>query len=140
MLGSSQLDLVIGLDIHMEMVPMPAPVPTPFPMPFLGMIEFTPFGTLVSLGMAKAVSCVTGAPPTGPVLINGFPCVKTGDEAVNKKLLPHFVIPPGVEWTPLPKPAKPKAKPGPPPPPDSPAAPPGDAVMVTGSASGSSAV
>ncbi|WP_394829152.1 DUF6531 domain-containing protein [Pendulispora albinea] len=133
MLGSSQLDLVIGLDIHMEMVPTPAPVPTPFPMPFVGMVEFTPFGTLIALGIAKAVSCVTGEPPSGPVLINGFPATKTGDEASNKKMLPHMVIPPGTMWTPLPKPLKVKMKPGPPPPPDNPAAPPGDAVLVTGS-------
>ena len=58
---------------------------------------------------------------------------KTGDEAQDKKAMPHMVIPPGIAWTPLPKPLKLKMKPGPPPAPDSPAAPPGDAVMVTGS-------
>jgi len=133
MLASSQLDLVIGLDIHMEMVPTPAPVPTPFPMPFVGMIEFSASDLLISVGIAKVMSVFTGAPPSGPVLVNNFHATKTGDEAKNSKLLPHIVIPPGVEWTPLPKPLKLKVKPGPPPPPDNPAAPPGDAVLVTGS-------
>ncbi len=133
MLASTQLDLCIGLDIHMEMVPTPAPVPTPFPMPFVGMIEFSPGGLLLSVGIAGALSAAFSTPPSGPVLVNGMQATKTGDEAQNKKTLPHMVIPPGTMWTPLPKPLKLKMKPGPPPPPDSPAAPPGDAVMVTGS-------
>jgi len=133
MLASSQLDLVIGLDIHMEMVPTPAPVPTPFPMPFVGMIEFSASDLLLSVGIAKVMSVFTGDPPNGPVLVNNFHATKTGDEAQNKKVLPHIVIPPGVAWTPLPKPLKLKVKPGPPPAPDNPAAPPGDAVLVTGS-------
>jgi RHS repeat-associated protein len=136
MLASSQLDLCIGLDIHMEMVPVPPaplPVPTPFPMPFVGMIEFSPGGLLLSVGIAGAMSAAFSTPPSGPVLVNGMQATKTGDEAQNKKTMPHMVIPPGIAWTPLPKPLKLKMKPGPPPAPDSPAKPPGDAVMVTGS-------
>ena len=136
MLASSQLDLCIGLDIHMEMVPVPpapVPVPTPFPMPFVGMIEFSPGGLLLSVGIAAAMSAAFSTPPSGPVLVNGMQATKTGDEAQNKKTMPHMVIPPGIAWTPLPKPLKLKMKPGPPPAPDSPAKPPGDAVMVTGS-------
>jgi RHS repeat-associated protein len=136
MLASSQLDLCIGLDIHMEMVPVPPaplPVPTPFPMPFVGMIEFSPGGLLLSVGIAGAMSAAFSTPPSGPVLVNGMQATKTGDEAQNKKTMPHMVIPPGIAWTPLPKPLKLKMKPGPPPAPDSPASPPGDAVMVTGS-------
>jgi hypothetical protein len=117
----------------MEMVPMPAPVPTPFPMPFVGMIELAPVSMLLSIGIAAGMSAAFGSPPSGPVLINGFPATKTGDEAKNGKTLPHMVIPPGTMWTPLPKPLKLKMKPGPPPTPDSPAAPAGDAVMITGS-------
>jgi len=136
MLASSQLDLCVGLDIHMEMVPVPPaplPVPTPFPMPFVGMIEFSPGGLLLSVGIAAAMSAAFSTPPSGPVLVNGMQATKTGDEAQNKKTMPHMVIPPGIAWTPLPKPLKLKMKPGPPPAPDPPANPPGDAVMVTGS-------
>ena len=136
MLASSQLDLCLGLDIHMELVPVPPspiPVPTPFPMPFVGMIEFSPGGLLFSVGIAGAMSAAFGAPPSGPVLVNSLQATKTGDEAQNKKTMPHMVLPPGVKWTPLPKPLKLKMKPGAKVVPDSPAEPPGDAVMVTGS-------
>jgi RHS repeat-associated protein len=132
-LAGKQTDLVMGLDLHMEMVPTPAPVPTPFPMPFIGMIEPDPFGALLQMGMSKAMSWAFNAPPSALVLINGLPAVKTGDEAKNRKVLPHMIIPPGTAWTPLPKPLKLKVRPGPPAPPDNPAAPAGDAVMVTGS-------
>ena len=132
MFAGSQTDMCVGLDIHMEMVPMPAPVPTPFPMPFVGEVEYSAVGVLMGMGIGKAMSFFTGSPPTGPVVVNGFQCVKTGDEAKNKETLPHFVIPPGTAWTPLPKPLKLKISP-PPPAPDNPAAPPGDAVFITGS-------
>ena len=107
MLASSQLDLCVGLDIHMEMVPVPpapVPVPTPFPMPFVGMIEFSPGGLLLSVGIAGAMSAAFSTPPSGPVLVNSLQATKTGDEAQNKKTMPHMVIPPGIAWTPLPKP------------------------------------
>jgi RHS repeat-associated protein len=132
MFAGSQTDMCVGLDIHMEMVPTPAPVPTPFPMPFVGEVEYSAVGVLMGMGIGKAMSFFTGSPPTGPVVVNGFQCVKTGDEAKNKETLPHFVIPPGTAWTPLPKPLKLKISP-PPPAPDNPAAPPGDAVFITGS-------
>lgn len=123
MLASTQLDLVIGLDIHMEMVPTPAPVPTPFPMPFVGMIEFSPAGLLMAVGIAGATSWAFSTPPSGPVLVNSIQATKTGDEAQNKKTLPHMVIPPaslGRRFLPL----KLKMKPGQVSKPDSPAAPP----------------
>ncbi|RYZ68142.1 MAG: hypothetical protein EOP08_01210 [Proteobacteria bacterium] len=100
MFAGTQLDMVIGLDLHMEMVPTPAPVPTPFSMPFIGMIEPDLLGFLVDLGVAKALSWAFSSPPTGPVLVNGFPVAKTGDEAKNGKTCPHIVIPPGTMWTP----------------------------------------
>jgi hypothetical protein len=43
MLASTFMDMVLGVDIHFEMVPMPAPVPTPIPNPFVGMV-FDPAG------------------------------------------------------------------------------------------------
>jgi len=131
--AGAQGDLVIGVDIHMEMVPTPAPVPTPFPMPFVGMIEPDALGFLVQIGVAKAISWAFDVPPSGPVLINGMPAAKTGDEAKNHKTLPHMIIPPGTMWTPLPKPLKLTVRPGVAPKVDSPAAPAGDAILVTGS-------
>ena len=131
--ASSQLDVVIGLDIHMELVPIAGvPTPVPFPMPYLGMIEFKPGGLLLSIGISALTSRMFGSPPTGPVLVNSLEATKTGDEATNKKTLPHVVLPPGVKWTPLPRPLKLKVRP-PPPDADSPAAPPGDAIFITGS-------
>ena len=133
MFAGSQLDMVVGLDLHMEMVPTPAgPVPTPFPMAFVGQLEFKPVDVLIQAGIAKGISWAFSTPPTGPVFVNNFHAAKTGDDAKNGKTLPHVVLPPGAAWTPLPKPLKLTPKP-PPPPPDSPASPPGDAVLVTGS-------
>ncbi len=133
MFASSQLDVVVGLDIHMEMVPIVGvPTPTPFPMPYVGMIEFTPGGLLISIGVSAVLSWAFSTPPTGPVLVNSLHATKTGDESKNTKTLPHIVMPPGVAWTPLPKPLKLKVSP-PPAAPDPPAAPPGDAVFITGS-------
>ncbi len=43
MIASTWLDLVVGLDIHFEMVPTPGPVPAPLPHPFVGMV-FDPAG------------------------------------------------------------------------------------------------
>jgi hypothetical protein len=45
------MDMVLGVDIHFEMVPMPAPVPTPIPNPFVGMV-FDPAGLLVGQAMS----------------------------------------------------------------------------------------
>ena len=66
------MDMVLGVDIHFEMVPMPAPVPTPIPNPFVGMV-FDPGGLLVGQVMSLTMALVSGKPPRGPVLINGFP-------------------------------------------------------------------
>jgi RHS repeat-associated protein len=131
--AGKQTDPIIGVDLHMEMVPTPAPVPTPFPMPFVGAIEFSPVGVLLQWGIVTALSAVFDVPPEGPVLVNMLEAAKTGDEGKNHSLLPHTVIPPGTMWTPLPKPLKLKMRPGSPPKADNPAAPPGDAILVTGS-------
>ncbi|WP_394834567.1 DUF6531 domain-containing protein [Pendulispora rubella] len=138
MFAGKQTDLVVGLDIHMEMIPAPpapppAGVPTPFPMPFVGMIEFSPGGLLLGMGMGLGMAAIFGGPIKGPVVVNGiFQGAKTGDDATNKLTMPHMLIPPGFMWTPLPKPLKLKIKP-PPPNPDPPAMPPGDAILITGS-------
>ena len=131
--ASSQLDVVVGLDIHMEIAPIAGvPTPVPFPMPYLGMIEYKPGGLLMAVGISALTSLAFGNPPTGPVLVNSLEATKTGDESTNTKTLPHVVIPPGVKWTPIPRPLKLKVRP-PPPNADSPVAPPGDAIFITGS-------
>jgi RHS repeat-associated protein len=129
------LDLVVGVDVHFEMVPMPAPTPTPFPHPFVGMI-----GDLKALATNLIINNVIGMamagelqPPKGPVLINLLPATNTGTDCKNKNVLPHFVIPPGTMWTPMPKAPKPKIGLHEAPPPDPPVAPAGDAVLMMGS-------
>ena len=47
MLASTFMDMVLGIDIHFEMVPTPAPVPTPIPNPFVGMV-YDPGGLLTA--------------------------------------------------------------------------------------------
>ncbi len=132
MIASTFFDLVIGIDMHFEMVPMPAPVPTPFPHPFIGMV-FDPGGLIAGLLISNAIGMATGAPPTGPVLVNFLPATNTGTEVKNRMVLPHFVIPPGTMWTPMPKAPKPKIGAHKAPAPDLPVAPAGDAVLMMGS-------
>ena len=110
MLASTFMDLVIGADIHFEMVPMPAPTPTPIPHPFMGMVGDLKalavnllISNIVDMAMAGAISA-----PKGPVVINLMPATNTGTDVKNKTVLPHFVIPPGTMWTPMPKAPKPK--------------------------------
>ena len=131
MIASTWLDLVVGLDIHFEMVPMPAPVPTPFPHPFVGMV-FDPAGLAMGLAISNTIGMAMGGSFKGPVLIWGMPANTTGTEAKNSFVLPHFIIPPGTMWTPMPKAPKPPFK-GKTRPPDLPVAPAGDAVMIVGS-------
>ncbi|MFO0609800.1 MAG: DUF6531 domain-containing protein [Polyangiales bacterium] len=131
MIASTWLDLVVGLDIHFEMVPMPAPVPTPFPHPFVGMVS-DPAGLAMGIAISNTIGMAMGGSFKGPVLIWGMPANTTGTEAKNSFVLPHFIIPPGTMWTPMPKAPKPPFK-GKTRPPDLPVAPAGDAVMITGS-------
>ncbi|MDD9947852.1 MAG: hypothetical protein OXU20_42830, partial [Myxococcales bacterium] len=49
-LAAKHLDLVVGVDTHIVMVPTPAgPVPTPLPQPFVGMV-FDEFDYLPVIG------------------------------------------------------------------------------------------
>jgi uncharacterized Zn-binding protein involved in type VI secretion len=142
MLASTFMDMVLGLDIHFEMVPMPGPVPTPIPNPFIGMV-FDPGGLLTGQAMSLGMALLTGTPPKGPVLINFMPATVCGTNAKNSLGVPHILLPPGTAWAPMPKLPKPAIK-GPPPPPGPPVAPEGDAISVFGSKTvefmGSSAV
>jgi len=131
-IASTFLDLVVGVDMHFEMVPMPAPVPVPFPHPFMGMV-FDPGGLIAGLLISNALGMMAGEPLKGPVFINIMPATNTGTDVKNKIVLPHFVIPPGTMWTPMPKAPKPKIGKHAAPAPDLPVAPAGDAVLMMGS-------
>ncbi|WP_394835364.1 DUF6531 domain-containing protein [Pendulispora rubella] len=113
MLGSKFMDIVLGIDRHIEIVPTPAgPVPTPMPNVFFGVI-FDP-AQLASLALADcpAVAVVAMAlDPIGAVvniaadaiegtggglvLINGVPATNTMTTVSNRYGIPHIVIPPG---------------------------------------------
>ena len=140
MIASTWLDMVVGVDIHFEMVPTPAgPIPTPFPNPFIGMV-IDPAGLAAGLAIGAAMALATGGTPTGPVLINCMPATNVGTEA---KGMGHILIPPGVAWVPMPKFPKPSFR-GPPEFPGPPVKPEDDAISIMGSTTvtimGSSAV
>src|SRR5688500_8937714 len=98
MLASSWLDLVVGVDIHLHLVPSPAgPIPTPIPQPYVGMVG-DPVGMVFGALRDTALSLVqTGkvSLPSGPVLINGFPATTTDEASRNTPILPHLPMPPG---------------------------------------------
>ena len=128
MLASTWMDMVIGVDIHFEMVPMPAPVPTPIPNPFIGIVN-DPVGLAVGLALGAALALATGGTPTGPVLIYGLPATNVGTEA---KGMGHILIPPGVSWAPMPKFPSPTFR-GPPSFPGLPIKPEDEATSIMGS-------
>jgi RHS repeat-associated protein len=120
--------MVLGVDIHFEMVPTPALVPVPIPNPFIGMV-FDPAGLLIGLGLGAAASLAFGGPLTGPVMINGMPATNVG---TNAKGMGHFLFPPGTMWAPMPKFPKPSFK-EPPTFPGPPVKPEDDAISIQGS-------
>lgn len=131
MLASTWLDIVIGVDLHFELVPPPM-LPVPFPHPFVGLV-LDPIGLAAGLAISNAIGMASGDSFKGPVLINLMPANTTGTEAKNLFLLPHFIIPPGTLWAPMFRVPKPSIIPGKPPSLELPIPPPGDAVMITGS-------
>ena len=128
MLASTWMDMVLGVDIHFEMVPMPGPVPTPIPNPFIGMV-LDPAGLATGLAIGAAMSLAFGGPVTGPVLINGMPATNVG---TNAKGMGHILIPPGTMWAPMPKFPKLSFK-SPPTFPGPPIKPEDDAIAIQGS-------
>jgi RHS repeat-associated protein len=100
-LASSWLDLVVGADIHIELVPTPAgPVPTPFPHPFIGLVG-DPAGAVVSEVQTATVSLATGGLigcVSGKTLINGLPAATTSTVAKNTPTLLHVPLPPGAAF------------------------------------------
>jgi RHS repeat-associated protein len=99
-LASKWLDLVVGLDLHLEIVPA-VPSPVPFPHPFIGII-WDPKGYILGecFGAALSLAMLDLPSPSGPVLVNWMMGTVTGDDA--KMPGPgHIVIPPGVSWAPV---------------------------------------
>ncbi|WP_437782823.1 DUF6531 domain-containing protein [Sorangium sp. So ce1097] len=131
MLASTWLDIVIGIDLHFELVPPPM-LPIPFPHPFVGLV-LDPIGLAAGLAISNAIGMAMGGSFKGPVLINLMPANTTGTEAKNFFLLPHFIIPPGAMWAPMFRVPKPAIIPGKAPSLELPIPPPGDAMMITGS-------
>src|SRR5262245_51457285 len=85
-------DPVIGVDIHMVMVPTPGgPVPTPMPHPYIGII-FDPLGTAIATGLSKVFS------GGGALFVNGFRAAGTGTDV--RWLMKHFPTPPGTSFAP----------------------------------------
>jgi uncharacterized Zn-binding protein involved in type VI secretion len=107
--AAKQGDRIVGVDIHIVMVPAPPgpPVPTPLPHPFAGMINGGLSNDVKIMGKPAAVvgSTATNTPshvPTAPgttfqkppankatiqkgsatVKINGKPAARTGDTAM----------------------------------------------------------
>lgn len=88
MLQSSFFDPVLGVDIHIVLVPTPAgPVPTPVPMPFVGMV-FDPVG----LAVGAAIGMAAGGGP-GLVLVNSMPVTNAGTNVTNMLTMPHLPVP-----------------------------------------------
>ncbi|MBK9265806.1 MAG: RHS domain-containing protein [Polyangiaceae bacterium] len=96
MQAAKWFDPVLGIDIHMVLVPAPpspTPIPTPLPHPFVGIV-FDPLGA--ALGAALGLAFGGG----GPVLLYGaMPAGNTGTEV--KALPPHFPTPPGISFAPM---------------------------------------
>ena len=83
-------DLVLGVDLHMVMVPTPGgPVATPLPHVFIGVV-FDPLGAAIAA--ASEIADVGGA-----VLINGQPVGNTGTEVRGRE---HIPTPPGTAFAP----------------------------------------
>ncbi|MCG5055327.1 MAG: RHS domain-containing protein [Myxococcales bacterium] len=82
MLVSTWFDPVIGVDIHIDLVPTPGgPVPTPLPNPFVGLV-IDPVA--MSIGMA------TGA---NTVLVNSMPVTNVGSNVTSLMGGPHIPVP-----------------------------------------------
>jgi RHS repeat-associated protein len=130
-IASRWLDLVVGLDLHLEVVPG-APSPVPFPHPFVGMV-WDPAALVLDELLATGLALTGAPPPPGPVLVGGLRATTTGDEA--KMPLGHVLIPPGLSWAPVPKLPLPGGGGGSSKPalPELPAPPAGDAVLLLGS-------
>lgn len=133
-LAATDQDMVVGLCIHMEMVPTPGgPVPTPIPHPFIATISDP--GRKAAQSVTAPMQAAGGEMPEDrPITVGGMLATNVGTITKNATACPHVPLPPGTGWAPMPKP--PKAPCGileTPPPPDPPAMPAGDALLDKGS-------
>ena len=55
-IASTWLDIVVGVDLHLEIVPTPVPTPTPFPHPHCSVV-FDPVGYIVGEVTWFSVAC-----------------------------------------------------------------------------------
>lgn len=96
-IASAWLDIVVGVDFHVEVVPTPVPTPTPFPHPHCSVV-WDPVGYVVGELTGMAIAFATGGPiaPAGPVLLGGRMATVTGDAA--SMPVKHIVIPPGTTF------------------------------------------
>jgi RHS repeat-associated protein len=127
--ASRWLDLVVGVDLHLELVPG-SPSPVPFPHPFVGLV-WDPAGLVLDELVGAGLALTGEPPPPGPVLVSGMPATATGDEA--KAPVGHVLLPPGVAWAPIPRVPIPGGGSGKPSLPELPAPPAGDAMLLLGS-------
>lgn len=85
--ASTHQDIIIGLDIHIVMVPSPAgPIPTPLPHPFIGFI-FDPADLIPMLGATVSVN---------------YKCRGCSFTTGMLGTMKHFPMPPGAAFTPKP--------------------------------------
>lgn len=100
MFAAKWLDPVIGVDIHVVLVPAPpspVPIPTPLPHPFIGFV-FDPMGLAMGIAIGAVVGAISGGGGAGIVLANGLPVGNTG---TNVQGIPHFPMPPGIAFAPF---------------------------------------
>ncbi|MEM6989352.1 MAG: DUF6531 domain-containing protein [Myxococcota bacterium] len=95
--ASSWLDIVVGIDFHIELVPTPAPTPIPFPHPHCSVI-WDPVGYVIGEVTGVAFAALVGAPidPAGPVLVGGSMGTVVGDAA--SMPIKHILMPPGTTF------------------------------------------
>jgi RHS repeat-associated protein len=80
MIASTWTDPVLGVDIHIILVPTPVgPVPTPLPLPFTGMV-LDPAGLAMNKAMGGSL-----------ILVNNLPATNCGTNVMN--LPPHLPVP-----------------------------------------------
>ena len=108
MIGCKDDDLVVGLCMHMELVPMPAPTPTPLPHPFLATVGDPSRKAAKAVGQPMAAASGDEKLDERPVTINGALTTNVATITKNATALPHIPLPPGTGWAPTPKPPKPK--------------------------------
>lgn len=128
----THLDLVMGVDLHPEMVPTPGgPVPVPMPNPFIGMV-YDPRGIAAGIVVNNMIAAYDGEDPTlGIVLANRAPVAVVGDDAI--AVVKHILLPPGTSWAPIPGAPPPPLVPGAPPRAPTVGSPANNAMIIQGS-------